>query len=229
MGPPMPKAPLVSRRAAAPGDGREGVVGTDSAAATAGAQGHALGPADATVSLGCWLDFACPFSKKQFKTLTESVVPHYSTRPFRLVFHHQVQPWHPQSALLHEAALAVAKLGGEEEFWKFAAALFANQTDFFDVHTVDLTRNQIYAKLVDLACASTAVDRTALSDLLKIQAGEELNPGSYLVTELKWEVKHGRLLGIHVSPSTTLNGLLFDSSSSWKLEDWQAQLDPFFT
>ena len=29
--------------------------------------------------------------------------------PGKFTFHHQVQPWHPQSTAMHEAALAVAK------------------------------------------------------------------------------------------------------------------------
>lgn len=40
--------------------------------------------------------------------------------------------WHPQSTLTHEAGLAVAKVGGDEEFWKFSDALFECQ----EVHHV---------------------------------------------------------------------------------------------
>jgi hypothetical protein len=47
-----------------------------------------------------------------------------------------------------------------------------------------------------------------------------------LLQEIKWEVKASRQNGIHVSPTTTINGLIVDSSSSWGLPEWQQLLDP---
>ena len=44
--------------------------------------------------------------------------------------------------------------------------------------------------------------------------------------ELKFEIKHARTMGIHVSPTTAINDVLFDSSSSWGLEEWKEVLDP---
>ena len=48
------------------------------------------------------------------------------------------------------------------------------------------------------------------------------------VQELKFSIKFARQNGIHVSPTTMLNGLVFDSSSSWGLEDFKKVLDPLF-
>ena len=45
--------------------------------------------------------------------------------------------------------------------------------------------------------------------------------------DLKFHIKFSRQNGIHVSPTTTLNGLVFDSSSSWGLEEWRDVLDPY--
>lgn len=47
-----------------------------------------------------------------------------------------------------------------------------------------------------------------------------------VVQELKWEVRHGRTMGIHVSPTTAINDIVFDSSSSWGLKEWKDVLDP---
>ncbi len=44
--------------------------------------------------------------------------------------------------------------------------------------------------------------------------------------ELKFEIKHARTMGIHVSPTTAINDVIFDSSSSWGLAEWQEVLDP---
>lgn len=43
---------------------------------------------------------------------------------------------------------------------------------------------------------------------------------------LKWYIKEGRQLGVHVSPTLSVNGLFVDSSSSWQLMDYQELLDP---
>jgi len=74
--------------------------------------GHHVGPATAKVHLGVYLDYCCPFSAKSYRMLFGQVVPHLGDR-IRVSFYHQVQSWHPQSAYMHEAALAVAKVGGE--------------------------------------------------------------------------------------------------------------------
>jgi len=46
----------------------------------------------------------------------------------RFVFRHQVQPWHPQGTLVHEAAIAVARLD-PDKFAPFAKVLFERQTE----------------------------------------------------------------------------------------------------
>ena len=45
----------------------------------------------------------------------------------------------------------------------------------------------------------------------------EPHDSDIIVQELKWEVRHGRTMGIHVSPTTDINDIVFDSSSSWGL------------
>jgi len=51
----------------------------------------------------------------------------FSQRSYRLVFKHLVQPWHPQSAIMAEAGLAVKQLCGVQKFFEFSAALFKEQ------------------------------------------------------------------------------------------------------
>lgn len=36
----------------------------------------------------------------------------------QVVFRQQIQPWHPSSTLVHEAAVGVVQLGGD--FWRFS-------------------------------------------------------------------------------------------------------------
>jgi len=55
---------------------------------------------------------------------------------------------------------------------------------------------------------------------------EPLADGGVGVTgALKQYVKHGRLLGIHVSPTCVTNGIRDDSvSSGWTLDQWKAYI-----
>lgn len=85
----------------------------------------------------------------------------------RIVLRHQIQPWHPSSTLVHEAALAVERLA-PVGFLPFSAALFSRQREFFDVSVVAETRNQTYARLAALAAESAAVDSDAVLGLLQI-------------------------------------------------------------
>lgn len=188
--------------------------------------GHTVGTGK--VHLGVYLDYCCPFSGKMYNMLFGKVKPHYGEK-VKLTFYHQVQPWHPQSTYMHEAALAVAKVAGEDAFWKFSTALFENAETYYDVNTFDLTRRQIYESLAELA-GSVGVDKAKVMNELVLSAealaSGQKNPGNGVTQNVKWEVKASRQMSMHVSPTTTLNGLVYDTSSGWSLEQWTELLDP---
>ena len=52
---------------------------------------------------------------------------------------------------------------------------------------------------------------------------------SCCVQVLKWYIKEGRQMGVHVSPTLSVNGLIVDSSSSWQLDEYRELLDPLIT
>ena len=71
--------------------------------------GHRLGSRTADIQIEMFLDLSCPFSKKMFKTVVNSVYPAIeATHPGVVSFLDMSvpQPWHPQSSILHECALA---------------------------------------------------------------------------------------------------------------------------
>lgn len=69
-------------------------------------------------TLQLYLDYVCPFSKKLFNTVYKEVFPliEKNNYPVQIIFQPQVQPWHPSSTLVHEAAVAVLKTD-PEKFW----------------------------------------------------------------------------------------------------------------
>lgn len=71
--------------------------------------GFRLGCKSAGHTIDVFIDIACPFSKKIFKTLQGVYDWAQSSKPNALSVRFLVtpQPWHPQSPVLAEAVLAV--------------------------------------------------------------------------------------------------------------------------
>ncbi|KAI5284463.1 autophagy- protein 2 [Ascosphaera aggregata] len=144
------------------------------------------------------------FSAKQFETFYTSVKPlidsKYSSR-VQVIFRPHIQPWHPSSTLVHEAAVAVLKVDSTK-FWEFSHALFKDQEAYFDESVVNETRNQTYARLAKLA-ASVGVDEKEVYDTLVIsdKPGPDgsLNSGNGVINDLKQiiKVRNDDLKGIY--------------------------------
>ncbi|KAJ3097705.1 hypothetical protein HDU97_004589 [Phlyctochytrium planicorne] len=185
-------------------------------------------PAAGVNVLEAYYDFTCPYSKKSFNRVVKEVIPYAeATYPgkFSFLFRHQIQPWHPQSTLLHEVAIAVHKLR-PEKFIPFAAALFEASEQYYDDKTYEKSRLEIYGELAQLAEASVGVPAADVLNLLRRRIVEgEHNTGNEVTNTLKLHIKQGRLSGIHVSPTVKYNGLVDDSiSSGWDLERWKVWL-----
>lgn len=171
------------------------------------------------------------FSKKQFDGLYS--IRDQFPKEVDVIFRHQVQPWHPSSTLVHEAALACLRLR-PDLFWEYSEFLFLFQTGFFDVNVADETRNQTYKRLArgyaDIVTRSNSgsehdAEAQKLYDLLAIsnKPGKDgaLNVGNKVTDDLKVLIKLGRQNGIHVSPTVLWDGVVENSvSSSWGENDW---------
>lgn len=208
--------------------------------ATLAKLGHfRFGGASAPNVLELYLDFVCPYSKKQFETFYASFVAAEADTPTKLfkdrltvIFRPQVQSWHPASTLLHESAIAVALLASSEtETWRYLADLFAASHQFYDSHTVQESRADTYLRLSKIVKASTRVDVKQFLDILNIEPASSpsepgKNGGNGATDLLKKSVKLGRQTGIHVSPTVLFNGLVEGSiSSSFTKQDWQTWFD----
>jgi protein-disulfide isomerase len=144
------------------------------------------------------------------------------------IFRQQIQPWHPSSTLVHEAALAVLRLA-PDKFYDYSAALFAKQADFFDANVVNETRNATYKRLAKLA-AGVGVDEGEVYGLLVIsdKPGEDggLNVGNGVTADVKTVVKMNRLVGVHVTPTVVVDGVVNNEiSSGWTEKQWEEWLE----
>jgi len=193
--------------------------------------GYRFPPAVSTQSvhtIELYLDYVCPFSAKMFKTLYTQVLPKIEKSTFsnkvQFVFRPQIQPWHPSSTLVHEAGVAVQRLD-PAKFWPFSAALFNDQKSYYDVSVVNETRNNTYKRLAKLA-ASVGVDEDKFLDLVLVpehaDAEGGLNLGNKVTNDLKVHLKIARSVGVHVSPTVYVDGVVENSiSSSFSGEQWE--------
>lgn len=159
----------------------------------------------------------------------------------KVVMYHLPQPWHPQSAMMHEAALAVdiVKPIAYPAMW---AKLFENREAFTDSETYDMSRADIYVALAKLATECGVDEEAFLKTLMLNTSGGQKNGGNGATGALKLAVKHARQVscsdtlvdmhrpaklkrfrslslfilrvqrGIHVSPTCAVNGVVCDTS-----------------
>jgi hypothetical protein len=198
------------------------------------ALGHAWqwpGNSEPFLTLEVFIDYCCPFSARIFTKLTEEVIPHYNTTEtpsaIKLIFQQIPQPWHPQSATMHESVLAVRHLYGIEKTNEYQALLMAAREDFTDYRCCNETRMQTSSRLAELAGTLDGIDaKDVMVRLTPVFSETSKNSGSPSIRVLKFYVKQHRQLGIHVSPTCRINGMVVDTSSGWTLKQWNEFLDP---
>lgn len=115
------------------------------------------------------------------------------------------------------------------KFWPYSSVLMQNQKDFFDVNVVNESRNETYKRLAKLG-GSIGVNEDQIFKMLEISdkpaADGSLNTGNAVTDDLKVLVKMARLVGIHVSPSVIVDGVVDNSiSSGWTKEQWMEYLE----
>lgn len=175
-----------------------------------------------------WLDYICPFSKKQFHAIYTTIAPAVEKQfpnKFTFVFQHLLQPWHGQGSYLHEAGIAVSHID-PAKFWKFSEALFDESQNYYDVNAYGKSRKDIVEELSIIA-DKVGVNKQRFLDLVSIDLNSRSkNPGPAVVDDVKYFVKLGRQNGIHVSPTVVINGLQDGSvSSRWNKEQWIEKLE----
>ena len=181
------------------------------------------------LTLECFVDYCCPFSSKIFTALTEQVIPHYNKESpkIKLIFQQIPQPWHPQSATMHESVCAVRHLYSIDITNLYQQLLMAHRNEYTDSICCNETRIQTSQRLAELAGSLEGVDvNNVMERLTPVFTDTSKNSGSPSIRVLKFYVKQHRQLGIHVSPTCRMNGMIVDTSSGWSLEQWQEFLDP---
>lgn len=198
--------------------------------------------------INLYLDYNCPFSAKLFLKLKPHVIPKLQElhpNKFQFVFVNVVQPWHTNSNLLHEFSLVVAKLLRESRektidtnkiFWDFSEVLFENKELFYDTANVHLNRNEIYKQIADLVYEKLSLpfSKDVILKELTIKGETEKekqsNSGNGATVDLKYFTRYLRNVGVHVTPTVSINNIVNESVSSGDdveslIETFESQLD----
>jgi protein-disulfide isomerase len=170
-------------------------------------------------------DLTCPFCKKMMDSLKE-VLPEYETKhpgAIQWLYCNVVQTWHPQSALCHEACMAVSEVK-KEAVWDFVHAFMDKQEDYFDDKVRSKTPNDIYQELATLAEGATGAPKADV--LAKLALKGTGNSGCYVSQLMKWYTKMHRVRGVHVTPTVFVNGTEAPHvESGWTPAQWKEFLD----
>lgn len=97
------------------------------------------------------------------------------------------------------------------------------------MNVVNESRNETYKRLAKIG-SSVGVDESEILRLLlvpdKPTAEGYLNIGNAVTDDLKVLVKMARLVGVHVSPTVIVDGVVENSiSSGWSKEQWMEFLE----
>ncbi|OBA24267.1 hypothetical protein METBIDRAFT_38236 [Metschnikowia bicuspidata var. bicuspidata NRRL YB-4993] len=180
-----------------------------------------------------FLDYNCPYSAKIYYKFLK-VIPKLNQKhpgKFQFVFINVVQPWHPNSVLLHEFSLVVAESlrkndpeTSNEKFWATSKVLFDNIERFYDSATVSLGRNEIYKLISDVVQKDLdfPLDKEGILGALSIKEADvpdASNSGNDAITDMKYFARYMRTIGVHVTPSVSVNGIVNTSVSSQLSEE----------
>jgi hypothetical protein len=172
-----------------------------------------------------FLDFNCPFSAKMFRKLQDEVVPairedreshNQSSKDasFNLWMVNVVQPWHGvQSSILHDVSFAVAR-SAPSKYGAVARVLFDNIERFYDSEVQDLTRRQITQSILELISEKLTLEEKRSVEALLYIAPDSGNAGNGVGVDNKYFAKYSRTLGIHVTPTVVVNGIVVPSIES---------------
>lgn len=194
-----------------------------------------------------FVDFACPYSRKMFKTLLSDVDSDGTfTDKMAFTFHNVIQPWHHQSLWLHESSFAVKILYPDTElaYWK---ALFEDAPNWYDKEIYGLTRGEFYDKIAAFAANVVAANKSdgTNAEAVKSRILQYLVPplqegGSFpaeatallgsgpeddenaVFPMSRQVVKFARKRGVHVTPTVFFNGIEQGQiSSGWTAKEWK--------
>lgn len=163
------------------------------------AKDHVIGPKNAKVTLIEYSDFECPFCKQFYGTIKQ-IQKNYPN-DVRIAFRHYPLSFHQNAEKEAEASECVAKLGGNDAFWKFHDKIFT-----------DTTSNGTGFALEQLgpAAKSVGVDQAKFQKCL--DSGE-------MAQVVAADQSSGNDSGVQGTPTTFVNGTAVSGAQPYSVFD----------
>ena len=137
------------------------------------ASDHILGDPNAAVKLVEYSDLDCPFCTRFHQTIISDIKADYiDSGKVAWVYRHFPLDMHPDARAKAEAAECVAEIGGNEGFWKFADAVFADDETLAELPG-------IVSKMgINVKAFNACVDESRYADKVSSQQQDGINAGA---------------------------------------------------
>jgi len=173
------------------------------------------GPSSAPILLEGFFDVLCPDCAAGWPTINK-VIAHYGNQ-LNFLMHTFPLPYHTNAFIANQGVHVVSKATMNlTSVHAYAALMFANQAQFWNAATMNMTTFQVIAamgSLVDMSGIMKGADWiTGVNDA-------NLN----MDTRISW--KYGCSRGVTGTPTFIINGVYTSADDTWTEADWYTLID----
>ena len=143
---------------------------------------HIRGSLDAKVYLIEYSDFECPFCSR-FHPTAQLISDEYVGQVAWVYRHFPLDQLHPKARPAAEASECVAEIGGEDAFWAFADAAFADQTKLSDLASIAASAGVSGGSYTSCVSGKKYADKVEDQYQKGLSAGITGTPGNFIVNK----------------------------------------------
>lgn len=143
---------------------------------------HIRGNKNAKVFLVEYSDYECPFCAR-FHSTAQQVLDEYGDDVAWVYRHFPLDSIHPKARPAAEASECVAEVGGDDAFWTFTDAVFADQTKLSDLSSIASSAGVSGSSYDNCVSGGKYADTVEEHYQGGIGAGVTGTPGNFIVNE----------------------------------------------